>query len=199
MFDATERRAYETELLAARTRAEESELRARQLVRSLQQSLIPPVASTVAGLDLAPAYRPAGDGGEVGGDFYDVFQIGHDDWIVAVGDVTGKGAEAAAVTTLARYTIRASAVSTAEPKAILNTLNDVLRQDDTTTRCCSVVMAQLTRDTHGWTVEVIHAGHPLAVLVPAHGRVTELGRPGTDLGRCGISRSDAGAPKPRPR
>ena len=116
-------------------------------MRSLQQSLIPPVTPTVAGLDLAAAYRPAGDGSEVGGDFYDVFQIGHDDWIVAVGDVTGKGAEAAAVTTLARYTIRASAVITAEPEAILTTLNDVLRQDDMTTRWCSVVMAPLTRDT----------------------------------------------------
>ncbi len=182
MFDATERRAYETELLAARTRAEASDARARQLVRSLQQTLIPPVTPTVAGLDLAAAYRPAGDGSEVGGDFYDVFQIGHDDWIVAVGDVTGKGAEAAAVTALARYTIRAAAVITAEPEAILTTLNDVLRQDDMTTRWCSVVMARLTRDTPGWIVEVIHAGHPLAVLVPAHGRVIELGRPGTILG-----------------
>ena len=139
----------------------------------------------MAGLDLAAAYRPAGDGSEVGGDFYDVFQIGHDDWIVVVGDVTGKGAEAAAVTALARYTIRAAAVITAEPEAILTTLNDVLRQDDMTTRWCSVVMARLTRDTPGWIVEVIHAGHPLAVLVPAHGRVIELGRPGHHLGRCG--------------
>ena len=111
MFDATERREYERELLAARARAEESEARARLLVRSLQEALIPPVVPVIDGLQLAAAYRPAG-GDEVGGDFYDVFQVGVDDWIVVVGDVTGKGVEAAKVTALARYTIRAAAVIT---------------------------------------------------------------------------------------
>ena len=132
VFDATERRAYEQELLAARLRAEESEARARVLVRTLQQTLLPPSTPNVDGLEIAAAYRPAGDGDEVGGDFYDVFQLGVDDWIVAVGDVTGKGVHAATVTALARYTMRAAAVSTPEPTAILSTLNDVLRHDDAT-------------------------------------------------------------------
>ena len=145
VFDATERRAYEEELLAATARAEESEARARTLVRSLQQALIPPVVPTVAGLQVAAAYRPAGDGDQVGGDFYDIFQIGTDDWIVAVGDVTGKGVEAAAVTALARYTIRAAAVNTSEPATILATLNDVLRHDDATSRWCTVALARLTQ------------------------------------------------------
>ena len=179
MFDATERRAYEEELLAAKARAEESEARARSLVRSLQQALIPPVVPTVPGLQVAAAYRPAGDGDQVGGDFYDIFQIGADDWIVAVGDVTGKGVEAAAVTALARYTIRAAAVNTGEPATILTTLNDVLRQDDSTSRWCTVALARLTQRRHGWTVEIAHGGHPLGLLV----RGRRDGRRGRDARR----------------
>ena len=82
----------------------------RLLARTLQQTLIPPALPHDPGLDVAAVYRPAGDGDEIGGDFYDVFQIGVDDWVVAVGDVQGKGVDAAVVTALARYTIRAAAV-----------------------------------------------------------------------------------------
>ncbi len=102
MFDATERRSYERELLAAKRRAEESEVHASLLSRTLQQTLIPPEIPHIPGLDVAAVYRPAGDGEEIGGDFYDVFQIGVDDWMVAIGDVQGKGANAAVVTALAR-------------------------------------------------------------------------------------------------
>ena len=105
VLDATERRAYEQELLAARLRAEEFEARARTLVRTLQQTLIPPITPAIEGLELEAVYRPAGSGDEVGGDFYDVFQIGIDDWIIAVGDVEGTGMHAATMTALARYTI----------------------------------------------------------------------------------------------
>jgi len=182
MFDATERRAYEEELLAARARAEETEAAARTLVRSLQQTLIPPVVPIVEGLQVAAAYRPAGDGDEVGGDFYDVFQVGADDWIVVVGDVTGKGVEAAAVTALARYTVRAAAVTNAAPDAILATLNDVLRKDDATSRWCTCAIARLTGDGDGWHAQVSHGGHPLALVVAADGDVTELGTPGVVLG-----------------
>ena len=81
--------------------------------------------------EVAAAYRPAGDGDEVGGDFYDVFQLGDDDWVVVVGDVSGKGVEAAAVTALARYTIRAAAVHhAASRRRSWPTLNDVLRHED---------------------------------------------------------------------
>ena len=76
MFDATERLAYERELGAARRRAEESEARARILAETLQRSFLPTAILTVPGLDVGGAYRPAGDGSEVGGDFYDVFQTG---------------------------------------------------------------------------------------------------------------------------
>lgn len=181
VFDATERRAYEQELLAARLRAEESEARARTLVQTLQKTLIPPTTPVIEGLDLSAVYRAAGTG-NVGGDFYDVFQIALDDWIVAVGDVTGKGIHAATVTALARYTMRAAAVTTPEPASILTTLNDVLRHDDATARWCTVVVVRFTRDADGWTVTCCHAGHPPALHVDANDHLTELGQPGTLLG-----------------
>ncbi len=105
IFDATERRRYERELLLAKLRAEESEAHATLLAKTLQH-LIPPAAPDVPGLDLAATYRPAGSGEEVGGDFYDVFEIAAGDWVVAVGDVCGKGVDAAVVTAVARHTIR---------------------------------------------------------------------------------------------
>jgi phosphoserine phosphatase RsbU/P len=182
VLDATERRAYEQELLAARLRAEESEARARTLVRTLQQTLLPPSTPTIDGLELAAVYRPAGTGEEVGGDFYDVFQVGDDDWIALVGDVTGKGIDAAMVTALARYTMRAAAVTDPEPTTILTTLNKVLRHDDATPRWCTAVVVRFVLDAGGWTVTSCHAGHPPALHIDAHANVTELGPPGTLLG-----------------
>lgn len=76
-----------------------------RLAQTLQQTLIPPTPPHVPGRDVAAAYRPAGDGAHVGGDFYDVFQVSTDDWVVVLGDVQGKGADAAAVTALARHTV----------------------------------------------------------------------------------------------
>ena len=127
VFDATHRRAYERELVQAKRRAEESEARATALARTLQRCLIPPAPPEIRGLDLAAAYRPAGNGEEIGGDFYDIFQIGPDEWFVVIGDVCGKGVDAAVVTALARYTIRAAAV------------RESYRQASSTlsTRCCS--------------------------------------------------------------
>ncbi|HEU4840705.1 MAG TPA: SpoIIE family protein phosphatase [Ilumatobacteraceae bacterium] len=182
VFEAAERRAYERELLAARERAEEAATRARVLVRTLQETLIPPVVPTVGGLGVAAAYRPAGDGDEVGGDFYDLFQIGDDDWMVAVGDVTGKGIAAATVTALARYTIRAAAVTAPAPASILATLNDVLRQDDQSSRWCTVALGRLTSRRGRWSIELAHGGHPLTLVVDDAGEVRELGVSGTLLG-----------------
>src|SRR3954447_19663187 len=138
VFDATHRREYERELLRAKERAERSELRARSLARTLQSTLIPPSPPALPGLDVSAAYRPAGDGQEVGGDFYDVFQISEGDWVVALGDVCGKGVEAAVVTALVRYTLRALTVQLDAPSAVLHSLNDVLLEQGSD-RFCTVV------------------------------------------------------------
>jgi sigma-B regulation protein RsbU (phosphoserine phosphatase) len=180
IFDATERRSYEQELLRAKRDAEESEARARVLAAALQQSFIPPAPPDIAGLDVAGAYRPAGLGDQVGGDFYDVFETGRDDWALVVGDVCGKGPEAAAVTALARYTLRAAAMRTRRPKHVLATLNQALLQQHAE-RFCTVVYARLRNVRGRWQVTVSSGGHPLPVHLTATG-VAAVGRPGDLLG-----------------
>lgn len=180
VFDATERRGYERELLRAKQRAEESELRARLLVHTLQQALIPPEAPEIPGLDLSAAYRPAGAGDEVGGDFYDVFQLGADDWVIVVGDVRGKGAEAAVVTAFVRYTVRAAAVRSPQPSQVLGAVNEALIKQGAD-RFCTVALLRLRREGRGWAATVCLAGHPLPIHVRQE-RPQGLGRPGMLLG-----------------
>ena len=181
VFDATDRRAYEQELLRARQRAEASEARARELAAALQASLIPPSPPVVPGLHVSAAYRPAGVGDEVGGDFYDVFETGSNDWAVALGDVRGKGAEAAAVTMLARHTIRAAAMRTRSPRAVLSTLNTALLRDRTD-RFCTVVYLRLrfTR-RHDLRVSLASGGHGLPLRITGDA-VVPVGRHGSLLG-----------------
>ena len=182
IFDATDRREYERELLRAKQRAEESEARARALARTLQQTLIPPTPPEVPGLDVATVYRPAGDGDLVGGDFYDVFQTGHGDWVVVLGDVSGKGVDAAVVTALARYTLRAAAVRSTRPADALEMANEVML-DHETDRYCTVLMLRLRPDAAGaWTATIAAGGHPLPYLVRAGADPVPAGKPGTLVG-----------------
>jgi phosphoserine phosphatase RsbU/P len=181
VFDATHRREYERELLRAKESAEAAEARATALARTLQQTLIPPSAPVVPDLEVAAAYRPAGSGVEVGGDFYDVFQIGSGDWVVAVGDVCGKGVEAAVVTALVRYTLRAACVQHDEPSGALAVLNEVLLQHETD-RFCTVGLVRLRREADGWGAVAASAGHPLPLVRRADGSVSPAGQPGTLIG-----------------
>lgn len=181
IFDATERRAYETELLAARLRAEESEARVRALARTLQATFLPPAIPPVPGLEVGGAYRPAGDGSEVGGDFYDVFETGRGTWAVVLGDVCGKGPEAAVVTALARHTVRAEALRTPYPSAVLAGLHNalVLHHPE---RFCTAVLGVLERAPGGVRLTVSSGGHHLPVRFSAAGGIGPLGEPGTILG-----------------
>jgi sigma-B regulation protein RsbU (phosphoserine phosphatase) len=181
LFDATDRREYERELLREKDRAEQSEARARALARTLQQTLIPPTPPEVPGLDVAAVYRPAGTGEEVGGDFYDVFQVADDDWVVVLGDVCGKGVEAAVVTALVRYTIRAVSVQTADPAEALARLDEVLLAHGTD-RFCTVVLLRLRRDEGTWTATVSSGGHPLPLHLEPAGVPVKVGRPGALVG-----------------
>ncbi|MDQ4091870.1 MAG: SpoIIE family protein phosphatase [Actinomycetota bacterium] len=181
VFDARLRREYERELLRAKQRAEDSEARATALARTLQQTLIPPTPPAIPNLDVAAAYRPAGDGSEVGGDFYDVFQVSIGDWVVAIGDVCGKGVDAAVVTALVRYTLRAATVQHAEPSKALWTLNGVLRQHNID-RFCTVLLLRLRQTDGDWTGVVSCAGHPLPLLRQSNGTLQAVGKPGLVLG-----------------
>ena len=182
VFDATERRQYERELLEAVRRAEASEARARELATTLQESLVPPATPVIPWLDVGAAYRPAGTGAEVGGDFSDVFETPGGSWAVVLGDVRGKGVEAATVATLARHTLRAAAMRTRQPRLALQTLHQTLERDPSE-RFCTAVFARVRRGPEGrHRLVVASGGHPLPLRASADGQVAPLGRHGSLLG-----------------
>ena len=181
IFDATERRSYEEELLAARRRAEESEAKATALARTLQATFLPPAIVSPPGLDVGGAYRPAGDGSEVGGDFYDVFETGRGTWAVVLGDVCGKGLSAAVVTSLARYSVRSEALRTPYPSAVLAGLHEALVRYHPD-QFCTALFAALDRTAEGVRLIVSSGGHHLPLRRRADGRVDTIGVTGTILG-----------------
>ncbi len=155
----------------------------RAVAAVLQQSLLPERLPEFAGIELAARYRPAGDGTELGGDFYDAFPVDGDRLVVTIGDVTGKGAGAAALTGLTRHTLRTAAAFASRPVAVLGALNDqLLAQRTARGKYCTVVACRLGRAGTGVTAEVACAGHPLPLVLRADGTVEPAGRPGTLLG-----------------
>ncbi|WP_031128814.1 PP2C family protein-serine/threonine phosphatase [Streptomyces aureocirculatus] len=184
VFDARDRRAYEDELLRARQASERERERLKRLNATLQSTLLPPTLANVPGLDVAAHYHIASTD-EVGGDFYDLFPLTAGTWGIFLGDVCGKGAAAAAVTSLARYTLRAAAVYDPDPAAVLANLNTVLNHeyngDDP--RFCTVVFGLLTPDGDdgGFRVTLASGGHPPALLLRADGHADYLPTPGGQL------------------
>ncbi len=181
VFDATQRREYERELLHAKERAEASEAHALSLARTLTQTLMPPGTPQIPALDVAAAFRPAGDGSEVGGDFYDIFQVADGDWVVVIGDVAGKGVSAAVVTALVRWGVRAAVVQHESPRAALATVNESLCQHQTE-RFATVALVRLMRIDDAWIAVICAGGHDLPLLRKADGTVRAVGEPGTLLG-----------------
>jgi PAS domain S-box-containing protein len=184
-FDAHDRAVAEDLALRAAAAVEHARLYETRsaIAHTLQASLLPPVLPELPGVEIAAAYRPAGEGHDVGGDFYDVFNTADDEWYAVIGDVCGKGAEAAAVTALARYTIRAAAVRLRSPSAILRWLSDaMLRQGEGDGRFCTIACARLELGRSPARVTVACGGHPLPLAVRSGGRVEEVGEPGTLLG-----------------
>lgn len=152
-----------------------------RMLSSLQQSLIPAELPKLDGIELSAAFRPAERDAEVGGDFYDAFTLPDGSSALIMGDVCGKGPEAAALTALARYTIRAAAMDDADPRVILNRLNDALIDQVSDGRFVTLAFARLSRGDDGLVLETISAGHPLP-LVTHEGVVRAVGEPGTLLG-----------------
>ncbi|WP_436536448.1 PP2C family protein-serine/threonine phosphatase [Actinoplanes sp. HUAS TT8] len=176
--------AGEIALREALQDAEAAAARAEQLAETLQMSLLPPHLPPVPGVEVAVRYRRgAGGPAEVFGDFYDVFASVRDAWAIVVGDVSGKGPQAAKTTALARFTLRAAAVRCAGPAKNLVTLNTALRAwytDDT--QFLTAVYATVRPHPDGVSVRVSCAGHDPALIRRAGGRVETLGRHGLLLG-----------------
>jgi sigma-B regulation protein RsbU (phosphoserine phosphatase) len=155
----------------------------RELASTLQASLLPPRHPHVPGMDLAARYRPADTGLAVGGDFYDVFRLGPNDWGLAMGDVCGKGAPAAALTALTRYSLRAAAVHNFDPADVLRELNAAVRAEpETDSRFCSVVFARLELDVCGAWLTLACGGHPRPIVVRRAGWIDVRGMPGMLIG-----------------
>lgn len=185
LFDARERRSYETELLRARREAERERERLRRINATLQATLLPPALPRVPGLEVDAYYHIASTD-EVGGDFYDLFPARAGTWGLFLGDVCGKGARAAAVTSLVRYTLRAAAIYDPDPAAVLTTLNTALLDEsnsDARAPFCTLVFGTVTPDLASGNVEVRFAsgGHPPPILVRTDGSTGYLPTVGGQL------------------
>jgi serine phosphatase RsbU (regulator of sigma subunit) len=177
--------ATRSALDTARTALESSETslaRARDLAQGLQASLLPPVLRPAPWLDAAASYLPATYGGEaVTGDFYDLFQARGPYWTVVMGDVCGKGTDAAKVTALARYTLRADAGDHLSPAEALNRLNSAMLAQHAPL-FLTAVQATFRRTPGGLTGRLCLAGHPPALIRRANGEVEPVGITGHLLG-----------------
>jgi sigma-B regulation protein RsbU (phosphoserine phosphatase) len=152
-----------------------------RLAHTLQQSLLPPHLPSIPGVEIAAHYEAAGEGFDVGGDFYDVFETARNDWAIVIGDVCGKGPEAAALTALVRYTTRAAAIQTRRPRLVLDLVNEaVLRHDPE--QFCTVTYVRLRPEGDGARLTVSCAGHPPPLVLRADGNVESVAAPGRVLG-----------------
>lgn len=153
-----------------------------QTLASLQESLIPSELPEFEGVSLSAAFRPSEAESEVGGDFYDAFKLPDGSLALVVGDVCGKGPRAAAVTALARYTIRTAAMNQSDPATIVATLNKALIEQIGDDRFCTIAFAKLIDvGADDQRVEVISSGHPTPLLLTEEGP-RAIGSVGTLLG-----------------
>jgi PAS domain S-box-containing protein len=155
------------------------------IAHTLQAELLPSRLPAIPGVRVAVRYRAAGELNEVGGDFYDVFERRGGGWAFEIGDVSGKGAEAAAVTALARHTVRTASLQPAPPRELLATLNDALLVQRAGSEFCTVCLAGLSLEGDRGRLTVALGGHPPALVLRANGKVEAHGEPGTLLGVFG--------------
>lgn len=164
-----------------------------RVATTLQRALRPPLLPDVAGVQLAARYRPAAEHMDIGGDFYDVHGAG-DDWLLVLGDVCGKGIDAAAATGRTRQSIRTAAHFVRHPGAILSALNTVLfdaggdegahGMGSGAEQFVTVLCARLrpAESGTGFAVEIAAAGHPAPLVLRTNGRVEQPAVFGTAIG-----------------
>ncbi len=158
-----------------------------RLAETLEASLRPSRLPDVPGLRLAARSLPAGLDSEVSGDFYDVHPATDGEWAFVLGDVSGKGVEAAIVTSMARYTVRALSAQGWRPQQVLEQLNAALELGEDVERFCTVVYGRITAApapgaVTGVRLTISLGGHPAPFVRRADGTVFAVGRPGTAIG-----------------
>jgi len=161
----------------------------RSVAQALQRSLLPPELPVVTGVDLGAEYVPTGETVDVGGDFYDLVRLPDDDWVIVVGDVSGKGVQAAIVTGLVRDVTRVLVRDGRPPVEALTRLNETLVERGGG-RFCTLALATLHRRADRTLDVTLHlAGHDQPVLVDADGNTALVGRCGTALGLLPVVKS----------
>jgi serine phosphatase RsbU (regulator of sigma subunit)/anti-sigma regulatory factor (Ser/Thr protein kinase) len=165
------------------TTQKERETKLRAIAETLQASILPDSLPPIPGIELGAAFTPrGGDFHEVGGDFYDVFALSDGQWLMLTGDVCGKGPEAAAVTSLCRYAVRALALREPSPAALLGDLNEVMLRHRSDGRFATVAICRLSVDDKGAHAVLALGGHPQPLVLHADGSVESVGLPGTLVG-----------------
>ncbi len=152
------------------------------VARTLQRSLLPPELPHIPRVEIGARYRPAGEGNEVGGDFYDLFETRAGNWAVVIGDVCGKGPDAAALTGLVRHTIRAAAVAGHSPDEVLELTNKAILRQVSDSLFCTVTCVELQLNEDGARMVLSCGGHPPPLVLRANGKVEKVECEGTLLG-----------------
>lgn len=153
-----------------------------RIAHTLQRALLPESLPEVPWAEIDARYCAAGELNEVGGDFYDVFAHSSEGWVLAIGDVCGKGPRAAGVTALARHTLRAAAMSGQSPSEMLGTLHQALRHQPPGEDMCTVCLVLMTHTAGRARLTVVLAGHPPPLVIGADGTTRQIGCNGTLLG-----------------
>jgi serine phosphatase RsbU (regulator of sigma subunit) len=186
-FDETARRTAKRLADRAALSLDNARLHEQQkhIASVLQHSLRPRSLPEIAGFESSSRFLAAGEAYEVGGDFYDVFRTGSGGWTAVIGDVCGKGPEAAALTSLARHSIRSASTPERAPSDVLRALHDSITGERTGLRFCTAALARIQAPRNGRgsaRVTIALGGHPPPLVLRKSGRVDQLGRPGTLLG-----------------
>lgn len=162
-----------------RARAERA---SRSIAHQLQAGLLPRSLAEIPGIETAAWYDAGAQDQEVGGDFYDLFQVREGEWVAVVGDVCGRGPESAALTALARHTLRAVYEEPMEPSEALTRLNRAILAEDAEGRFITAVCARITRRGSSHQVTISSGGHPYPLLATPDGEVREVKARGALLG-----------------
>ena len=186
-FDATARRTAKRLADRAALALDNARLHEQQvhIASVLQHSLLPRSLPEIKGFESSSRFLAAGEAYEVGGDFYDVFRSGAGSWTAVIGDVCGKGPEAASLTALARYTVRTASSPDSPPSQVLRTLHDSISSERADLRFCTAALARIEPPSNGSGtahITVALGGHPLPLVLRKSGRVDSIGEPGTLLG-----------------
>jgi PAS domain S-box-containing protein len=154
----------------------------KRIAQTLQSRLLPREIPEPPGAEIAVRYRAAGEHNVVGGDFYDVFERAPGEWVAVVGDVAGKGAEAAALTAQIRHTLRAASRVHGSPGGLLHAVHDELRRELEAGLFCTMAAVVVRREGAALVGSVALGGHPAALAIRGGGTAEEVGRTGTLLG-----------------